>query len=97
MGKIHLRDQDKDLYGGIKFQWLVLASAVILGSESLGTRDHILLSQIRDFLFRRLLRLAGLWWRYSTPPPHGDPNIGQHLEQLIVILSVVMGICVQNI
>jgi hypothetical protein len=27
---------------------LVLASAVILGSESRGTRDHILLSQIRD-------------------------------------------------
>jgi hypothetical protein len=30
-----------------------------------------LLSQIRDFPFRRLLRLAGLRWRYSTPPPHG--------------------------
>jgi hypothetical protein len=30
---------------------LVLASAVILGSESLGSRDHVLLSQIRDFLF----------------------------------------------
>jgi hypothetical protein len=27
---------------------LVLASAVIFGSESRGTRDHILLSQIRD-------------------------------------------------
>jgi hypothetical protein len=48
-----------------------LASAVILGSESRVTRDHILLSQIREFLFRRLLRLAGLRWRYSTPPPHG--------------------------
>jgi hypothetical protein len=35
------------------------------------TRGHILLSQIRDFPFRRLLRLAGLRWRYSTPPPHG--------------------------
>jgi hypothetical protein len=34
-----------------------LASAVIFGSESHGTRDHILLSQIRDFSFRRLLRL----------------------------------------
>jgi hypothetical protein len=31
----------------------------------------ILLPQIRDFLFCRLLRLAGLQWRYSTPPPHG--------------------------
>jgi hypothetical protein len=30
---------------------LVLASAVILGSESRGTCDHILLSQIRDSLF----------------------------------------------
>jgi hypothetical protein len=38
---------------------LGLASAVILGSESLGTRDHILLSQIWDFPFRCLLRLAG--------------------------------------
>jgi hypothetical protein len=47
---------------------LVLASTVILGSESLGTRDHILLSQILDFPFRRLLRLAGSRWRYSTPP-----------------------------
>jgi hypothetical protein len=50
---------------------LALASAVILGSEPLGTRDHILLSQIWDFPFRRLLRLAGSRWRYSTPPPHG--------------------------
>jgi hypothetical protein len=50
---------------------LALASAVIFGFESRGTRDHILLSQIRDFLFCRLLRLAGLRWRYSTPPPHG--------------------------
>jgi hypothetical protein len=30
---------------------LALASAVILGSESRGTRDHILLSQIRASLF----------------------------------------------
>jgi hypothetical protein len=45
---------------------LVLASAVILGSGYRGTRDHILLSQIRDFPFRRLLRVAGLRWKYST-------------------------------
>jgi hypothetical protein len=50
---------------------LALASAVILGSETHGTRNHTLLSQILDFSFRRLLRLAGLGWRYSTPPPHG--------------------------
>jgi hypothetical protein len=50
---------------------LALASAVILGSESREPRDHILLSQIGDFPFRRLLRLGGLRWKYSTPPPHG--------------------------
>jgi hypothetical protein len=49
---------------------LALASAVIFWSESHRTRGHILLSQIRDFPFRRLLRLAGSRWRYSTPPPH---------------------------
>jgi hypothetical protein len=32
----------------------------------------VLLSQIRDFPFRRLLRLAGLRRRYSTPPAHGN-------------------------
>jgi hypothetical protein len=47
---------------------LALASADFLGSEFLGTRDHILLSQILDFRFRRLLRLSGSRWRYSTPP-----------------------------
>jgi hypothetical protein len=50
---------------------LVLASVVFLGSESLRSCDHILLSQIWDFPFRRLLRLAGSRWRYSNPPPHG--------------------------
>jgi hypothetical protein len=50
---------------------LALASAFILGPESCGTRDHILLSQIQDFPLCRLLRLAGSRWRYSTPPPHG--------------------------
>jgi hypothetical protein len=51
---------------------MVLASAVIFGSDTRGTRDGILLSQIRDFPYHRLLRLAGLRWRYSTPPPHGN-------------------------
>jgi hypothetical protein len=45
---------------------LALAGAVILG-----TRGHILLFQIWDFPFRRLLRLVGSRWRYSTPPPYG--------------------------
>jgi hypothetical protein len=43
---------------------LVLASAVILGSVSPGTREHILLYQIPHFPFHRLLRFAGLRWRY---------------------------------
>jgi hypothetical protein len=51
------------------YMLLALASAVFLGSEFLGTCDHILLYQIWDFPFRRLLRLAGPWWRYSTPSP----------------------------
>jgi hypothetical protein len=45
---------------------LALANAFILRSESRGTHDNILLSPIRDFHFCCLLRLAGLWWRYST-------------------------------
>jgi hypothetical protein len=32
--------------------------------------DHILLPQIWDFPFCHLLRLTGLRWKYSTPPPH---------------------------
>jgi hypothetical protein len=48
-----------------------LGSAVIFWSESRRTRGHILLSQIRDFPFRRLW-LAGSRWTYSTPPPHGS-------------------------
>jgi hypothetical protein len=53
------------------YMLLALASTVILGSETLETGDHILLSQIWDFHFRRLLRLAGSRWRYSTPTHTG--------------------------
>jgi hypothetical protein len=61
-----------------RLQLLVaLASAVILGSESRRTRDHALLSQIRDFPFLRLLRLAGLRWGFSTPPPHGNTPMNE--------------------
>jgi hypothetical protein len=69
---------------------LALARAVILWSEPLWTRDHILLSQIWDFLFRRLLRLAGSRWRYSTPPPHGYLSLshtGYYLNSLPFITS----------
>jgi hypothetical protein len=55
---------------------LAFASAVIFGSEFRGTRDHILLSQIRYSPFRRLLLLTGLRWRYLISPPHGNPWIG---------------------
>jgi hypothetical protein len=65
---------------------LALASTVILGSESRATCDHVLLSQIRDFPFRRLLRLAGLRLRYSTPPPHGI------LAKLKVKVKVKVGV-----
>jgi hypothetical protein len=58
---------------------LALASAVIFGLESRGTRDNILLSQIRDFSFRRLLQLARLRWRYSTPPTHGGELVASIL------------------
>jgi hypothetical protein len=58
---------------------LALVSAVFNGSESLGTCDHILLSQIWEFPFRRLLRLAGSRWRYSTPPPHGLTGIPRYI------------------
>jgi hypothetical protein len=77
---------------------LGFARAVTLGSKSLRSEGHILLSHLRlpqpggpgpriyipqqqggpdippgtGFPFRRLLRLAGLRWRYSTPPPHGS-------------------------
>jgi hypothetical protein len=47
--------------------------------EPRGTRDHILLSRIRDFPFRYLLRLAGLRWRYSTPPPHRKTQSQSHI------------------
>jgi hypothetical protein len=52
-----------------------LASAFSLRSESQRTHDHTLLSHIWDFPFRRLLRLAGLRWRYSVAPPRGSSNI----------------------
>jgi hypothetical protein len=39
--------------------------------------DHILLSQIWDFPFHRLLRLAGSRWRHSTPPPPNSIQLGR--------------------
>jgi hypothetical protein len=62
---------------------LALARAVIFESVFHGTRDHILFSEIRDFPFRRLLRLAGLRWRYSTPPPHGS-DLNSRINSLFI-------------
>jgi hypothetical protein len=82
---------------------LAFSNAVILGSESRWPRDHILLPLIRNFPYCRLLRLAGLRWRYSTPPPHriccrkitcslfitlGEPNGEHHLEQFVYIRCI---------
>jgi hypothetical protein len=71
---------------------LVLAIAAVLGSESRGIRDHIFLSQVRDFSFRRLLRLAALRWGYSTPPPQGrltQSSMHSHFCSLAVTMSNV--------
>jgi hypothetical protein len=54
------------------YMLLALVNAVLRVSES-----HILLSQIWNFPFHRLLRLAGSQWRYSTPPPHGSLTLSQ--------------------
>jgi hypothetical protein len=61
---------------------LALASVAFLGSESHWTRDHILLSQIQDFAFRRHLRLARLRWRYSTPP-------GNHILLFLLLREIL--------
>jgi hypothetical protein len=67
-----MRGALSDLRTDLRLQLLLaLASAAIFGFESCGTRNRILLSQVLGFSFCRLLRLAGLRWRYSTPPPHG--------------------------
>jgi hypothetical protein len=66
---------------------LALASAVIFGSESRGNLDYILLSQIRDFPFRLLLRLAGLRWRYSTPPPHGSCLLSELTAPTVLVIT----------
>jgi hypothetical protein len=71
---------------------LALANAVIFGSESRGTRDHILLSQIRDLPFRHLLLLAGSRWRYSTHPPHEIDFILTCTA--VYIVSRILGKCI---
>jgi hypothetical protein len=57
------------------YMLLALASTVFLGSKFLGTCDCILLYQIWDFPFYRLLQLAGSHWRYSTTQSDSAPNL----------------------
>jgi hypothetical protein len=86
---------------------LALASGVIFGHESRGTRDHILLPQIQNFPFCRLLRLAGLRWRYSIPPPHRgsdqaltltfDYNISERTTQKTLLLWLMRIRCRGNV
>jgi hypothetical protein len=49
----------------------VLSFTIAAGPRQRSHSRNILLSQIRDFTFCRLLWLAGLRCRYSTLPPHG--------------------------
>jgi hypothetical protein len=67
------------------YMLLVLASAVFLVSESLGIRNHILISQIWGFLLRLLIRLEGSRWRYSIQPPHGVKPL-----QLLLVLATAI-------
>jgi hypothetical protein len=71
---------------------LALASAVILGSESRRLATIFLLSQFRDFPFRRLLRLTGLRPRlhtgyegivkkFSEKPDKGEGRVGAFRPQ----------------
>jgi hypothetical protein len=66
---------------------LVLASAVILWPEPLWIRDHILLSQIWDFPFRRLLLLAETQLNYSYEwtlfHKSGEQTRDHHLELFV--------------
>jgi hypothetical protein len=81
---------------GLSFTLLqALARAVIFGSESRGTRDLILLLQIRDFPFRRLLRFAGLRWRYSNPPPRGSliSLTSNRTETFTTVISDLLSTC----
>jgi hypothetical protein len=62
---------------------LVLASAVQLESESLGTQDHILLSQ-----FLRLPQPGGSGPLFYIPPEQGVPDIPPGAGFLLVVSSL---------
>jgi hypothetical protein len=75
---------------------LAFASAVFLGSECLGTRDHILQSHIWDFPFRFLLRLAGSRWKHSTPPPRVSPS-GFPTKPIWISLFPILATCLPHL
>jgi hypothetical protein len=67
-GRKVLTFRKKLLYSSSGYKKELSGSSAMLASPMYQTtRHHILLSQIRDFPFHRLLRFAGLRWRYSTP------------------------------
>jgi hypothetical protein len=74
---------------------------IFSGSTPMGPVTKNLLSQIRDFPFRRLLRLAGLRWRYSNPPPHGrltcTPDVGSRRTEDRSPPFKVLSICLQSL
>jgi hypothetical protein len=55
--------------------------------------------RFENFPFRRLLRLAGLRWRYSNPPPHGSPPSDSRMHSLISNSSryCVLILCWRNV
>jgi hypothetical protein len=55
------------IWGALSDESIGLSFTTAAGAR----QRHIFLSQIRDFPYRHLLQLAGLRWRYLTPPPHG--------------------------
>jgi hypothetical protein len=44
----------------------------IRDSPNLEVQVPVVITPGTGFSIRRLLRLAGLWWRYSNGPPRGD-------------------------
>jgi hypothetical protein len=71
------------------YMLLVLASAVFIRPDSLGSCNHISLSQFWEFPFRRLLPLAGSQWRYLTPLMLCFSILDTHLLYFILCHSSV--------
>jgi hypothetical protein len=78
------------MWGALSDERMVLSFVIVAGpcqhSHS-QVESHILLSQIRDFLFRRLLRLAGLFDPASTRGKRMPVMIGFSLYSLGIGLT----------